>query len=280
MKFVLKTILVLLLYSCSFGQESPTRLIVRGDDMGFSHSGNMAMIEAYKNGIETTIEVIVPSPWFPEAVKLLKDYPNVDVGIHIALTSEWDNIKYRPLTPAKSLVDEDGYFFPMVWKNSNYPNRALSENDWKIEDIEKEMRAQIEMALEKIPQISHVSGHMGCNTISPEVENLTNQLAKEYNIYVDMSSVISVRYNEKKHTSKEKIESFKKMLDGLEKGKTYLIVEHPGIDNQELQAIHHIGYENVASDRQGVTDTFTDSSIKKAIQDKGIKLISYKDLKN
>jgi hypothetical protein len=43
-------------------------------------------------------------------------------------------------------------------------------------------------------------------------------------------------------------------------------------------AIHHIGYENVAADRQGVTDTWMDDKVKEAIRKKGIQLISYKDL--
>jgi len=44
----------------------PARLIVRGDDTGFSHAANEALIRSSK-GIQTSIEVIVPSPWFPEA---------------------------------------------------------------------------------------------------------------------------------------------------------------------------------------------------------------------
>ncbi len=278
MKQLIKTVVLILISACSFGQAAP-KLIVRGDDMGFSHSGNLAMVESFKNGIETSIEVIVPSPWFPEAVSMLQDLPNVDVGVHIALTSEWDNVKYRPLTAAKSLVDADGYFYPMIWKNKNYPGQSLKENNWKLEEVESEMRAQIEMAMKKIPQVSHMTGHMGCTSISPEVEKLAMALAKEYGIYIDMTSVQSVSYDGSKNTSAEKVESFKKMLSTLEKGKTYLFVDHPGIDNQELQAIHHIGYENVAKDRQGVTDTFTDASIKQFVKEKGIQLISYKDLK-
>jgi predicted glycoside hydrolase/deacetylase ChbG (UPF0249 family) len=143
-------------------QEKAIRLIVRGDDMGFSHSGNEALIKAYKEGIETSIEVIVPSPWFPEAVKMLEQNPKVDAGIHLVLTSEWDNVKWRPLTEAKSLRDGDGYFFPMIWPNKNYPNKALLQNPWKIDDIEKEWRAQIESAKKYIPRLSHISAHMGC----------------------------------------------------------------------------------------------------------------------
>src|SRR5690349_3157945 len=98
-------------------QTNTIRLIIRGDDMGFSHSGNEALIKTYKEGIERSIEVIVPSPWFPEAVKLLQQNPGVDVGIHLVLTSEWDNVKWRPLTDCPSLKDSNGYFYPMIWPN-------------------------------------------------------------------------------------------------------------------------------------------------------------------
>ena len=100
----------------------PPRLVIMGDDMGFSHSANEAMIKSYKEGIETSIEVIVPSPWFPEAVKLLQQHQRIDVGLHFAITSEWDNIKWRPLTDCRSIRNEDGYFYPML----NYTNKVSS----------------------------------------------------------------------------------------------------------------------------------------------------------
>ena len=261
-------------------QQKPTRLIIRGDDMGYTHSGNEALIKCYKEGIETSIEVIVPSPWFPEAVSLLKQVPNVDVGIHLALTSEWDNIKWRPLTNCPSLTDANGYFFPMVHPNKNYPNQAILENKWKIEEVEKEFRAQIEMALKLIPQVSHVSAHMGCANMTDEVKVLTKKLAKEYKIDIDLSdySVISVRYDGASKNSEEKIQSFIKSINKLEAGKTYWFVDHPGLDGEELRAVHHIGYENVASDRQGVTDLLTSEKVKAALKAKGVELIGYRDL--
>ena len=60
---------------------------------------------------------------------------------------------------------------------------------------------------------------------------------------------------------------------------TYLFVDHPGLDTPELRAISHIGYENVATDRQGVTDTWTHPRVKAFIKERGIQLISYRDLK-
>lgn len=265
-------------FQCATAQQAP-RLIIRADDMGFSHSGNEALIKTYKEGITQSIEVIVPSPWFPEAVKMLEENPGVDVGIHLAITSEWDNVKWRPVANVPSLTDEDGYFYPMIWPNKNYPNRALLQNKYKPEDIEKEFRAQIELAIRKIPRISHVSGHMGCTNINDTVRNIVEKLAKEYNLHVDMSAVKSARFEGPHKTSAEKKKSFIAMLNKLQPGNTYLFVEHPGLNDAELQAIHHIGYENVAEDRQGVTDILTDKEIMAIIKEKGIELISYKDLK-
>ncbi|GAB3951129.1 hypothetical protein GCM10028805_30620 [Spirosoma harenae] len=248
--------------------------------MGYSHAGNEALIKCFKDGIETSIEVLVPSPWFPEAVKLLAENPTVDVGIHLSLSSEWDNIKWRPVSDCPSLRDADGYFYPMIYPNKNYPKRSVVENDWQLADVEKEFRAQLELALKKIPRISHFSGHMGCTDMGNDVKELVKKLSKEYKIDIVPRDrgVNSISYIGAHATSQEKIDSFMKMLESLEAGKTYLFVDHPGLNTPEVQAIHHIGYEQVAIDRQGVTDTWTDPRVKALIKTKGIQLISYKDL--
>ncbi|PWU00451.1 MAG: hypothetical protein C5B52_08815 [Bacteroidetes bacterium] len=261
--------------------QQPIKLIIRGDDMGYSHSGNEAIIKVYKEGIEKSIEIIVPSPWFPEAVALLKANPTADVGVHLAITSEWDNVKWRPVSNCESLKDEDGYFFPMIMPNKNYPGRAVTENKWKLSDVEKDFRAQIELALKKIPRITHISGHMGCTYINDSVTALVKRLAQEYKIDIDpiAMGVKYVGYDGPHKTLSEKIKSFKSMLNKLEPGKTYLFLDHPGLDSPELEAIHHIGYENVAEDRQVVVDLWTNQEIKDLIKQKGIQLISYGDLK-
>jgi predicted glycoside hydrolase/deacetylase ChbG (UPF0249 family) len=260
--------------------QQKTRLIVRGDDMGYTHSGNEALLKCYKEGIETSIEIIVASPWFPEAVRMLQQNPGVDVGIHLALTSEWENIKWRPLTDCPSLKDSSGYFYPMVQPNKNYPGKSISENKWKIEDIEKEFRAQIELALKLLPHISHISSHMNCTNITNNVKALTNRLAREYKIDINLDDydVKWAGYDGPSKTSEEKIQSFINMLNKLEPGKTYWFIDHPGLNDAELQAVYHIGYENVAVDRQGVTDVFTSEKVKAVIKQRQIELIGYKDL--
>jgi len=280
MKKLLQVIVFAGLLNSAHAQQKPIRLIVRGDDMGYTHSGNQALIKAYKEGIETSIEVIVPSPWFPEAVKLLSQNPGVDVGVHLAITSEWDNIKWRPLTDCKSIKDSNGYFFPMVYPNKNYPGQSIKENKWTIADIEKEFRAQIEMALKNIPRISHISAHMGCTSISDEVFAMTKRLAKEYKIDIDPDDygVKYMGYQGSAKTAEEKVTAFIAMLQSLAAGNTYWFLDHPGLDNDELKAVFHIGYEGVAADRQGVTDLFTNEKVKAVIKEKGIQLISFKEL--
>ena len=261
--------------------KRPIRLIIRGDDMGFSHSGNEALIKCHREGIETSIEVIAPSPWFPEAVRLLAENPNVDVGVHLALTSEWDNVKWRPLTSCPSLVEPEGYFFPMIRPTKNYPGRAITEHPWKIEEIEREFRAQIALVKKHVPRVSHVSAHMGCTGLSPDVAAMSRRVAKELGVDIDLDEhgVKRLGYAGPKVTPEEKLASFLKALEGMQPGGTYWFIDHPGLDTPELRAISHIGYENVAADRQGVTDTWTHPRVKAFIKDRGIQLIGYRDLK-
>ena len=172
-------LLCILLGNAALAHAAPPRLIVRGDDMGAAHAINEAIMKCHKEGIQTSIEVIVPSPSFPEAVKLLADEPRPDVGIHLALSSEWDNVKWRSVSDCPSLRDVDGYFFPMIFPNENYPRRSLKENDWQLADVEKEFRAQIELGLKRIPRVSHLSSHMNCTGLSDAVQALVKKLATE-----------------------------------------------------------------------------------------------------
>ena len=53
----------------AFAQQNNPRLIIRADDMGSFRAANIACMEGYKNGIETSIEVMVVTAWFPEAAR-------------------------------------------------------------------------------------------------------------------------------------------------------------------------------------------------------------------
>jgi predicted glycoside hydrolase/deacetylase ChbG (UPF0249 family) len=172
----------------------------------------------------------------------------------------------------------------MLYPNSHYPKQAVMDNAWKLADIEKELRAQIDMALKYIPRLSHVSGHMNSTAFAPEVKAMARKVAAEYKLpMVDVDSTNDFQinytgYDSRNKSTEERIQGFINMLDKLEAGKTYVFVEHPGLDNAELRAISHIGYEDVAQGRQDVTTIFTSEKVVEAIIRRGIQLVSYAEV--
>ncbi|MDD4425715.1 MAG: polysaccharide deacetylase family protein [Mariniphaga sp.] len=259
--------------------DNSIQLIIRADDIGSFHAANVGCIESYKNGIARSVEIMPPCAWFPEAVEMLKENPSYDVGVHLTLTSEWSNYKWRPITHCPSLVDEDGFFPPMVWKNNNFPpNSSIQEANWKIEEIEQELRAQIELSLKYITQVSHLSTHMGFTSLDPKIEEVVNKLAKEYKLEVNMEGVQRFPGWGRDTKPKDRIDKFCENLKNLKPGK-YLFIEHPARDFEEMKTIGHTGSNDVAESREWVTRVFTSKKVKKTIKKMGIQVISYADVK-
>ena len=252
------------------GQDPEIRLLVRADDMGVALAVNEACMRAVHDGIARSVEVIVPGPWYLDAVRRLNE-TQVDVGIHLCLTSEWDRVKWRALTGPSSVTLPDGTFHPTT--------RALNDSKPRAEDIERELRAQIERLKRDVPRISHASSHMGTAVSTPEARAVTEKLCKEFGLRLEAKGAKGVRnWSGKDKSPEEKETALIAAIEKLEPG-THLIVEHPGVDTEEMRAIGHKGYENVAADRAGVTHAFTSAKVKKAIADRGVKLISHLDLK-
>ena len=278
-KSIIPVLLIVLTFHLFAQADKNIYLLVRADDIGSFHSANVACIESYQNGIARSVELMAPCAWFPEAVKMLAENPGFDVGIHLVLTSEWSSVKWRPLTNCPSLVDKDGYFFPMVWKNPNFPdNSSIQESKWKIEEVEQEIRAQIEVSLKYLPKISHLSNHMGFTGFDPKLKELVEKLANEYNLDTETNDLKYFQGWGRDAKPEERIDKFCENLEKLTPGK-YLFVEHPAKDTDEMKTVGHKGYENVGIDREWVTRVFTSEKVKQTIKNKGINLISYGDLK-
>lgn len=282
MKRIIATIIAALAFCGVMGAQE---LIVRIDDMGAMHSANKASIDCYLNGTATIVEVMPVAGWFPEAVKMLKENPGLDVGVHLAITSEWDNVKWRPLTYCPSLCDEAGYLLPSMGPRKGYEGLSIQEAAWKLDEIEREFRAQIELCLKEIPWTSHISGHMGALAFSPKVKELVAKLCLEYNLVAldhassaELLGYKNTGYDGPHGTAKEKIQSLIWMLDNMKPGERYLFLDHPAYDDCEMETVSHIGYEDVAADRQGVRDALCSKQFKKAIAARGIKLISVRDI--
>jgi predicted glycoside hydrolase/deacetylase ChbG (UPF0249 family) len=257
-------------FAAEASEAAPIRLLVRGDDIGSSHAANVACIQVCREGIARSLEVMVPCAWFEEAAEMLNENSTIDVGVHLTVTSEWEGLKWRPLTHAASLVDEDGYFYSRTGEFANV--------NPKREEVERELRAQIELAKKKIKNVTHLTSHMGAPTCRPDLRELVDELADEYSLAVNTSNLQRFRsMGSSKDSFEKRLTTFLDSLERLGPG-TWLLVEHPGLDRPEMQAHGHKGYENVAQHRQDVTRLFTDPKVKEVIQRRNIQLISYDEL--
>jgi len=256
------------------------RLIVKGDDMGAAHGINVATIDAYRRGVLTTTNVIVAGPWFPEAVRFVNENPGLDVGVHLALTSEWQNVKWRPLTYVPSIVDADGYFFPLVQPRAGFPPKtSIKETDWKIDEVERELRAQLAAARRHLPQLTYTWNHMGFTSVSPDMARLVARLSEEYGLVVP--SDLGIQWLRGVYDSKDsgavKAEKLAAKLETLGPG-LWEHIDHAGTDDPEMRAYGHAGYEWVAADRSAVLEAWTSPQVKEVITRRGIRLTSYRDL--
>src|SRR5690348_6862406 len=100
-----------------FGRAAPPEVLLRLDDVGMNHSVNTAIDRVAATGMAFSVSLMAVGPQFDEAVTVLKKHPQVAVGVHLALNSEWRGYRWGPVlgrSAVPSLVDGDGYFLPSV----------------------------------------------------------------------------------------------------------------------------------------------------------------------
>ncbi|KPM48056.1 polysaccharide deacetylase family protein [Jiulongibacter sediminis] len=130
-------------------------LILHVDDVGMSHDSNLGAIEAIENGIANSLSMMMPCSWVPGFQKYLEKHPNIDAGLHLTLTSEWDNYRWGPLAgkPAvPGLVDEQGALWSSVRATATHAS---------ADEIETEIRAQLDRSRTMGWEPTHLDSHMG-----------------------------------------------------------------------------------------------------------------------
>lgn len=143
-------------YAERLGWPKGARVVIfHCDDAGMSHSSNRGAIEALEYGIVTSVSTMMPCGWVPEFAAYLKDHPEVDNGLHLTLNSEWENYRWLPVAgraAVPSLADEQGCLWDNVRQVAEYGT---------ADDVETEIRAQIERAERMGMPITHIDSHMG-----------------------------------------------------------------------------------------------------------------------
>ncbi len=268
-------------------------LIIHADDMGVSHSENVATIHTMEKGVVTSGSIMVPCPWFPEVAEYAKSHPEADLGLHLTLTSEWKNYKWGPVTSSDkvlSLLDDQGYF---------YNNTGAVMKNGKAEEVEKELRAQVERAIKSGIKPTHFDTHMASSVSTPELLKIYIKLGHEYKVPVLLSREVGklFKINLDDYTTEKDIvidkfvmatydtyrlgmdnfytEQIKAMAPGLN-----VILLHAAYNDAEMKAMTKGHNDYGANWRQDDVDFFTSEKCMKLIADEKIKLIKWKEIRD
>jgi predicted glycoside hydrolase/deacetylase ChbG (UPF0249 family) len=267
-------------------------LIIHADDIGLSQSVNEASIRAYERKGISSGSLMVPCPWTNDFARYYKENPQVDVGIHITLTAEWDYYKWGGISPAgeiSSLLDENGYFYATVEEVGQHA---------KADEVEKEIRAQIERTLALGISPSHLDTHMGSVMAKPEFVQIYMKLGKEYQLPVfaprmilvgmpeDMREMVKAEFvlvdhffmlNEAK-AGESWLDLYRVMIEKMGPGLNQLIV-HVAIDNAEMQGItmNHPAFGSKW--RQNDLELVNSKEFQDLLKDHQIQLVGWKEIK-
>jgi predicted glycoside hydrolase/deacetylase ChbG (UPF0249 family) len=264
------------------------RLIVTADDVGLHRGMTDGALHAHESGIVTACSVVANGAAFHHAVEWLRDYPRLSVGIHLALVEE------RPLAAnVESLVGASGILHGSYYEFiPRYFARRI-----RLDEVEREFRAQIEAVLAAGIKIEHANGHQHLHLL-PRIFTLVQRLAEEYRIpYVRIVderkrgrglretsvAVLSrlgraararsgIRTNDRTIgvTNAGRVAAAADLIallddvDGLTE-----LVAHPGVGESELHEAYDWGYA-----WQSETNALCDPTLRDALVARNIELIS------
>jgi predicted glycoside hydrolase/deacetylase ChbG (UPF0249 family) len=277
-------------------------VIIHTDDIGMCQASISAFKDLWEFGLVSSGATMVPCPWFLEVAKFCKENPEVDMGVHVTLTSEWETYRWGPLSTRdveSGLLDSEGCF---------YHTSADAQQNGKSESVYKEIKAQIDRALTNGINPTHMDTHMG-TVASIKFVPLYLQLARAYNLppmllrlekegWMELGldeetanfaikmvneleesgiplldRIATLDLNEAPNP-KDRIEYAKKVLGGLQPGITHFII-HPSKDTPELRAITPDYACRVAD-----YITFSNEELRDFVEASGLNVIGYKALKN
>jgi len=269
-------------------------LILHADDLGMSHSENAATIFAMEHGSVNSASIMVPCPWFSEIAAYARSHPATDLGLHLTLTSEWNYLKWGPVASSSDvpgLVNKNGFLFSSV----DSVHRSA-----KAEEVETELRAQIEKAKRFGIDVTHLDSHMGTLFGRTDYLKVLIKLGREYKLPVMLSKpgfriafnvnldtmttekdvLLDMIYTASPADYKKGMENYYTgVLKSLQPGVSILIF-HVGYDDSEMKAatIDHADWG--AEWRQADFNFFTSETCKTLLKENNIHLITWREIRD
>ncbi|MBN2045652.1 MAG: polysaccharide deacetylase family protein [Anaerolineales bacterium] len=150
-------------------------VIIHTDDIGMCQASVAAFAELWEFGLISSGATMVPCSWFLEAAKLCQENPEIDMGVHLTLTSEWETYRWSPIStrdPKSGMVDEQGFFFHST---------EQAQEHGEAEAVQIEIQAQIDRAIANGIKPTHIDTHMG-SIASPKYIPAYLQMAIQYKL--------------------------------------------------------------------------------------------------
>ncbi len=269
-------------------------LILHADDVGMSRSVNRATLEALEKGWVTSASVLVACPWFPEVARWAKQHPDADLGIHLALNSEWTGFRWGPVSRATlvpTLLDAQGYL-PLT--SEEVMEKAASA------DVEQELRAQIEKARAFGVNITHLDSHMGTLFRTPNLFEVYVRMGQSYRLPQLISQgsrtgtsslglvpaggsspespTVDLVLEIRPGVPPEKwVQTYMDMLRPLPPG-VYQLILHTAYDDEEMRAATWDHPDWGAAWRQQDFNMVKSPEFQKFLRDEGFILVKWKDI--
>jgi predicted glycoside hydrolase/deacetylase ChbG (UPF0249 family) len=273
-------------------------VIIHTDDIGMCQATVSAFADLVDFGLISAGAVMVPCPWFPQVAAYCRQHPQVDLGVHLTLTSEHDRCRWGPIStrdPASGLIDAEGYFYRQSEEVQEHGDAAA---------VELELKAQVDRALAAGIDVTHIDTHMG-TVAHPKFIPAYVQLAVQHDLPPMILRLDEAGWRKMGMDSEtaafaaqlvqqweaqglplldhltmlpldqpaDRVELVKKTFDALPPGLTHFII-HPAQDTPELRSITPSWQGRVADYR-----AFTSEELCAYVKNSGVRVIGYRALR-
>lgn len=273
-------------------------LILHADDIGMCEEANLAVIPMLENDYIQSAAIMMPCPNAEDFINWAIAHPKEDLGLHLTLTSEWKTYRWGPVASPEEvpgLIDPEGKLWPEVPEVVQHAS---------AEEVEKEIRAQIDKSIALGYQPNHIDTHMGtlyghasyvevflkvaeeygipANAIDISNEKVANKFKQQgYPIDDSMIALIdkytlpkldNFDYVHGAGTYEEKVNNFKELVLSIDPGLTEIIF-HPSVETENLKSI-----TNSWQQRVWETEMFSDPDLIAFFEEEEIIFTNWKEI--
>lgn len=248
------------------------RFITRADDAGSSHSANRAIASVLRAGFIKNVSIMAPCEFVDEAAELFADKKGICFGMHTTLNAEWDRVKWGPVCAGlenSGLVDVKGMFLP--------DPKLFMQSTPSIDDILKELDAQLDKLAQAGFDIRYVDSHMLPEMWIPELEDAMDAWAERKGLLYHMYYyALPPGWERVTKEPKQLLPVLRELLSGQ-----YFYLIHPAVYGKEmlLTGNSEISGEQVAKARDAEARMFSMKSMKWLMQLLSIRPIRYDEAK-